>query len=151
MAGLGHAACGTAPYGLGTPATSSTNGGALLPNERGETQGSRYINPRTRRYEYDEHGRAKGMPNVQQLVLMAFMTIRGSSAMPDLGDEAPSGVIGANFVARRKEAVTRAAAHLVDGNLIEIISIDVDPKARPIFTIVRWRDLTTRIERETKV
>lgn len=151
MAGFGIAPLGTAPYGLGTPATSSTNGGVLLPNDLGETQGSRYINPRTRRYEYDEHGRARGQHNIQHLVQMAFLTIRGTSAMTDLGDYAPDGVIGQNFVSRRKEGITQALSRLTRDKLIAIVSIDVDTRNRPVFTIVRWRDLTTEIEQEITI
>lgn len=142
---------GTAPYGLGTPATSSANAGVLLPNDKGETQGSRYINPRTRQYEYDSNGRAKGMPNVQQLVELALLTVRGTSAQTDLGVEEPSGVIGANFVERRKTSINQALSRLVTDKMIEVLSVDVDVDRRPIFTLVRWRDLTTSIERESQL
>lgn len=152
MAGFGVAPFGSSPYGLGTPATTAAdNSGVVLADDLGVQHGSRYINPRTRQYEYDAHGRAKGMPNVRQLAMLAFLTIEGSSAMADLGIEEASGVIGVNFVARRKEAIQRAFARLTRDKLLTITSIEVDITRRPTFTLVRWKDLTTEIEHEDSI
>lgn len=151
MSGFGATPFGTGPYGLGTPATSSSNAGVPLPNELGVTQSGRYINPRTRQYEYDANGRAKGMPAVQQLVELAMLTVSGSSAMAPLGEDAPNGVIGTNFVARTTEAIERALARLVSDKLIEITSIEINTANRPIFRVVRWTDLTTGIEQELRL
>lgn len=151
MSGFGAAPLGTAPYGLGTPATSSSNSGVLLPDASGATQGSRFLNARTRRYEYGPDGRARGQESVSSLVQMALLTVKGTSAMASLGDEAPSGVIGNNFVARRKASITQALSALTTANTIEIVSLDVLADNRPILTIVRWRDLTTTLEQETTI
>lgn len=151
MSGVGGSPMGAFPYGLGTILPASDNGGVILPDAFGVTQGSRFINARTRSYEYDEHGRAKGMSNVASLVQMCLLMAKGSSAMADLGEVAPSGVIGANFVSRRKSEIKQALKRLVDTKTIAIVSIDVDVKSRPVFTIIRWRDMTTLIEGTTRL
>lgn len=151
MAGFGSSPLGTGPYGVGTPATSSANAGLPLADDFGASQGSKYINPRTRSYERDANGRTKGMPNVPHLVQLALLTTRGSSAMTTLGDEAPGGVIGANFVSRRQASIRQSLTRLVDDNMIEIVAIEVYADNRPVFTLVRWRDLTTTLEHEARI
>lgn len=142
MAGAGTAPAGTSPYGYGTPATSGGLEGVPLADAARTTQGSRWINPLTRRWEFGADGRAKGMANVRHLVLMRILTLRDSAAWKG-GLEAPGGVIGTNFAAKRADAIRTALADLVTQRLIAIESITVDAKARPVFTRVQWRDLTT--------
>lgn len=151
MAGFGSMPCGSGPYGINTPVTAAGNEGPVLADDLGAVQGARYINPRTRQYEFDANGRYKGMPNVRQLMLLAFLTVKGSSAVPTLGIEEPSGVIGRNFVERRRESIRQAVAPHVRARLVEILSIDIDVTNRPVFTLVRWKDLTTEIEHEDRI
>ena len=151
MPGFGTTPFGSGPYGIGTPATSSTNEGKPLTDAKGVRFGSRYINPRTRQYEMNANGRYVGMSSVQQLVELAALTLIGTSAMQALGEDAPSGVIGTNYVARTTEAIERAFARLVREKLIEINSIDIRPESRPVFRLVRWTDLTTGIEQELRI
>lgn len=151
MSGFGIARYGTAPYGLGTPLTAAGNEGNVLADDTGKSQGSRVINSRTRRYEFDENGRAKGQINTQALVQLALLTVLGSSAMPRLGEEPSGGVIGANFAQKRKASIQSALADLVRRKLISVVSIEVDTKRKPIFTLVRWRDLTTDIEQQIAI
>lgn len=151
MAGYGTAPFGTAPYGVGTPSTTAGNAGSLLNDTSGATQGSRYINPRTRQYEFDANGRFKGQQNTQSLVQLALLTVLASSSVPGLGETLPSGVIGTNFVKSRKSAISDALSDLVKAKLISIVSIDVDTTRRPVFTVIRWTDLTTGIEQQTQI
>ncbi len=151
MGGFGTAPFGTAPYGVGTPSTAGGNVGSVLSDAFGASQGSRRVGTKTRQYEYDANGRAKGRGNTESLVLMALTTIAGSSAQAALGDAAPSGVIGANFVARRTASIRQALGDLVKAKSVAIISIDVDVTRRPVFTLIRWRDLTTQSEQETAI
>ena len=151
MSGFGIAPYGTAPYGLGTPLTAAGNEGNVLPDATGKSQGSRAINSATRRYEFDSNGRAKGQNNTQQLVQLALLTALGSSAMPRLGEAPMGGVIGANFVQRRKTSIQTALADLVNRKLVSIVSIEVDTSRRPILTLVRWRDLTSSIEQQIAI
>lgn len=144
--GAGRSSAGVSPYGIGTPAVSDTNGGVPTPNTFAESQGSRYIDSKTRQYVYNSDGRAKGQANIPHLVQMAFLTVAGSSAMPRLGVLQAGGVIGNNFVSQRTQAIQAALKYLVDSSLIEIVEITVDAKIRPVFTRVRWRDLTTLVE-----
>ena len=151
MSGAGRSKAGVSPYGIGTPAVSSANGGAALPDATGAQQGSRYLDPLLRVYVYDANGRAKGAANVPHLVQLALFTTIGTSAMTSLGAVAPSGVIGSGFDAKRKQTINSALKHLVDAKLISIKSIDVDSKSRPVHVKVTWIDLTTSVEQETRV
>ncbi len=151
MSGLGTDYLGVGPYGTGTPETAAGNTGLVLSDAYGVSQGSRYINSRTRQYEFDANGRVVGMNNTQHLVQLAMLTVAASSAMVTLGELSPSGVIGAAFVQRRRASVESALAPLVRSKLIEILSIDVDTVNRPVFTRIRWRDLTTTVEQETRI
>jgi hypothetical protein len=89
------------------------------------------------------------MPHTQQLVLLAVLTKLGTSADIDLGLAPTGGVIGNNFVAHRDAAIRSALQRLVDAKTIEIVSIDIDAKSRPVFTLIRWRDLSTKQIGET--
>lgn len=151
MSGFGTMPFGTQPFGLGTPATAGSNAGALLPDVYGVTQGSRYIDSSIRQYTYGANGNSAGMSNTAQLVLMAVLTVAGSSAQTSLGLENPSGVIGPNFVSQQQTKITNALAALVAAKTIAVTAIDVNVTNRPVSTVVRWVDLTTSQEQETAV
>ncbi len=151
MSGVGAFPLGVGPYGIGTPDAAPVNAGTALTDAFGAVQGSRFINPRTRQYEFDANGRIKGMPGVANLVEMAFLTVDGSSAVNGLGIAPASGVIGANFIQRRTQQIQDALAQLVKAKLIEVVSVSVDATSRPIQSVVRWRDLTTQTEQESRV
>lgn len=151
MTGAGFSPAGVSPAGSGTPATTTGPSGTALTDDYGRQHGARYIDPATRRYVLDANGRYKGMPAVSQMVELAFLTLRGSSALPNLGMEKPSGVIGSNFVAKREQAVREAFQFLTRAQLAELVSVTVDTSRRPVVSIVRWRDLTTAEEQETRI
>lgn len=151
MTGAGFAPAGVSPAGIGYVAPVSRDRSRALTDATGRRHGSRYIDPKTKQYEVDENGRYRGMPNVAHLVQLAFLTPRGSSALPNLGLAPPSGVLSNGFVPERQAAVRDALAPYVASGLIEIVTIDVDTKRRPAVTLVRWRDLSTLEEEETFV
>jgi hypothetical protein len=111
-----------------------------LTDYKGTPQGSRYINPQTRRWEFDSNGRALGMADAAHMVLMSLTTTLGSAAWFG-GLPAPGGVIGANFEAQRKTEVQNVLKPLVDNGTIEVVSITVDVKSRPVLTTILWKDL----------
>ena len=145
MSGLGDSGFGSAPYGIGTPNTTAGNTGKVLVDDYGTQQGSRYLNQYTRQPEFDSNGNMKGQPNVHHLVTLALLTVRGSSADPDLGMAAASGVIGNNFVAEREAAIRQALDRLVKAGLVEILTIKIKSR-KPVLIATTWRDLTTTQE-----
>lgn len=146
MSGLGNGPIGTMPYGVGTPNTSAGNTGKPLVDANGVAQGSRYIDQFARDYVMNTDGRLVGQDNVEHLVLMAVLTVRSSSAVPTLGLEEPSGVIGINFEREREAQVRSAFADLVKRGLITIVSVKTDRTNRPVLTRIVYRDLTTNSE-----
>lgn len=146
MSGLGNGPMGTMPYGVGTPNTGAGNTGKTLVDAGGTPQGSRYIDPVARDYVMNTDGRLVGQDNVEHLVSMAMLTVKGSSAVPSLGLDEPSGVIGINFERTREAQVRLALGDLVKRGLIAIVSIKTDRTNRPVLTRAVYRDLTTNSE-----
>lgn len=130
--GFGTAAFGTSPFGIGTPATVAA---APAPSA-----GSRYINPVSRDYEIAAStGQQAQMPRARQQVLLALMTVYGTStAVPDFGLRAPR-KIGTNFKAQTKAAARYALRHLTreDAPIIRIqsIAVDVVGTGRAVLTV----------------
>lgn len=151
MSGAGTVAAGTAPFGVGTPVTTTGRTGNIFPDQvTGATKECRYVDPRTRTWVFDANGRACGMTVAQQMVLVAILTERGTAAWPG-GLERSHGVIGADFAQQREAGVRRALQHLTDGGVIAIDAVVVDPSARPVLTSVRWRDLLNATTERTDV
>lgn len=151
MTGAGLAPAGTFLAGFGYQETPARDRSQALTDDFGRRHGARYIDPLTRRYAIDANGRYKGMSNIAQLVELAFLTQAGSSSMPALGLAPAGGVISNGFVAERKEAIRNALSSLTQSGLVELVSIDVDISRRPTMTLVRWRDLTTSTEQESRL
>lgn len=150
MAGLGLFPLGTAPYGLGTPAVAPILGGRILDDGQGAQTGSRAIDEASRQYVFDATGRAMGMSDARQMVLLAVATVLGSSASVTLGhDLAGIEDITADFDRRVEGALRDALAHLTSNGTIEIVAITVT-RFGPVGTgqengayiRLRWRDLT---------
>lgn len=149
MSGIGDSPFGLGPYGLGTPAVAPAQGGALLVDQAGEGQGSRYIDGRTRDFVADQYGRLVGMGNTKQLVQLAVSTEYGSAATIDLGHKLREiQRISDNFTKAVDNVLRTALRKLTDGGLIAILSIDVQRLRSQggAFARVRWRDLQTGVE-----
>lgn len=152
MSGFGSMPAGSGPYGLGTPLTGAEAGGVPMtdPNTNNGT-GSRLIQNGS--YVYDENGRAKGMTNSQQMVLLAVTTAIRSSADQDLGNNLASIDRITDDVSRRIENVVRSAlAYAVDTGMIRIDSIatvKLFPSA--VAVSVRWFDIASGETQLTEV
>lgn len=151
MIGVGKAPVGKAPAGLGVPDAAPSNAGTSLVDARGVQQSTRLVDPVTGQYVIDERGRYVGVSAVAQRVQLALTTTIGSASVYTLGIDAPGGVIGNNFVSRRRASILQALAGLVKENTIEVVDVIVDTSVRPIYTQVRWRDLTTEVEQTTQI
>lgn len=154
MSGFGTQSYGTSPYGVGTPAVATPLGGSVLRNPyTSKATGSRYIDPGGKDYVLDANGRILGMDDVQQLVLMAVSTTKGSSAMRTLGHELQQiDRITPNFARRADRTLRAAVQHLVDRKMISVVGTSVTV-GRPGFgqVSITWRDLSTNTENETRV
>lgn len=146
--GLGLSPLGVGPYGFGTPATAPLLGGGIYLGPKGEQFNSRAISldrGTAGQYVYNEFGRARGMPDVQQLVILAAKTELGSSAAQTLGNEFNQvRYVGDSFEQEQRARVEAAFASLVGQGLIRIDSIEVDGgNGLPSKTLVHITDLTT--------
>lgn len=152
--GFGLAPCGVAPYGFGTPATAPEPGGKLFRDTNtGESRTGRYINARTKDYEYDSYGRATGMSTAQQIVQIALMTDKGSSAVADLGHELASlEDITSDFDRRIDTTIRAALQDAVNRKLIRLDSVTSERMGtNGAFIRVRWTDLSTGVQQSTVI
>lgn len=152
MSGFGNQPFGSTPYSIGAPAVVDGSPGTILrAAETGQSEGSRYINPTTRDFEIDEHGRMRGQRNVRHLVQMAIQTAKKSSAMRELGlDTDDLEVITGDTEKRLTRALEEAVAHLVSANLIVSLGVTryrAGPSdgliAGRVYTRYNWRDVAT--------
>lgn len=139
MPGLGLTAVGSTPFGVGTPVS-----GAAPPVPA--TVGARFLSPRTRDYEQGPTGHLAQMPPVRQRVLLALLTVRGSStALPAFGLKMPA-KITETFAVHVRYAVRDALRKMTDvDRVLRVDGIDVvriAPAGRILVT-VSYADLTT--------
>lgn len=154
MAGFGEMAFGLTPYGTGTPATAPVPGGRPLAGTiDGEPTGSRLIDASTGDYVFDSYGRISGMGNAKQLVLLAAKTDRGTSALLTLGHELRK--IQRITRSTPKEVQTKvevAFGPLIQRGLVSLLSVSTESTGSSgVYAVIRWRDLTTNQEHETRV
>ena len=114
---------------------------------------TRFINPVTQDYMFDSNGHIVGGNGIQQLVYLALVTIRGSSAMIDLGQSFSNvKVIGANYVSLVKNEVNKALKPLIDQKKIVLIDVKVNRSGTNMSVIdVKWKDLATGTERTSTI
>ncbi len=161
MSGAGIQPAGTSSAGIGAPIEGNPQDGVVFEGLDGTSNGSRYIDQRTRDFVMNADGRAQGMPNAAHLVQVAITTELNSSAMTGLGQELKKlDRITPNFQKRVLSVLTQALQHLINAKIIEVVgfvdykSSQTDPGLSPgrVYGRLLWRDLTTRGEpRETIV
>lgn len=152
--GAGNAPAGTAPAGMGTPA--SGNGTGLVPFaalQTGAPMGSRLIDQATKRYVIGADGRMRGMNNIAQMVQIAVTTTLNSSSVRGLGIDLSSAQTLDAGTTNAMNAIYRSAlADLINRNLIELLSVDVTPfPTSGAYVLVKWRDLSTGLEQTLRV
>jgi hypothetical protein len=146
--GLGSSPLGLAPYGYGTPAVAPVPGGAIYQDEMGVVRGGRKLSrERTTlgQYVYNDLGRAEGMPDVQQMVTLAVLTIRGSAIAKRLGSRFfEARHVTPNLQQEQEANVTEAFQDLVAKELLRIDEVVVEPRnGMPTITRIRLTDLST--------
>lgn len=141
MLGLGNAALGSTPYGLGTPATADAPPKAV-------PIGSRFLNPRTRDWQLDSvTGQYAQHDALSARVLRRLLTSRGtSSAIPTLGIRMPAKIDGA-FTRRVQDAVRLALHWEIDvEKVLRLDSVAVEVADSPtgrVRVTVSFTDLET--------
>jgi hypothetical protein len=151
MAGIGLQPAGTSSAGFGSPSRGAEEGGVILRDTlTGASFGGRKLDPKTRDYELDDNGRLLGMPNVQQMVMLAIMGAADElQSIERLND---------GFERAAYAILSAACAPIVQQGLIETIGV------RGLRMGVRgglgqgqamyqflWRDLTTNTEGQTPI
>jgi hypothetical protein len=152
--GLGVSPLGTAAYGYGQPATTPEPGGRVYVDSQGVRRGSRKLRfgdnstsipfRKGGKYEYDDKGMAVGSADVDHLVTVAALMIKGSSAAYDVGNRFyEARHITPNLQKEQEANVAEAFKSLVDQRLIRIESVRVETRGYVAVTHIRIRDLTT--------
>jgi hypothetical protein len=149
---------GTAPIGLSVSGYGGVDHAPVLLQTilinaaSGDAMQARKIDPVTGQYVYNEDDQVEGMSGVQQLVLMRVATLLNSSAVRGLGVGAPAGVISQSTEMRLADEIRVALRDIVDARLIQVVSISYQkhPTSSLVYRSLRWRDLTTNNEQETK-
>ena len=152
MLGFGSHPAGSVSAGLGSPDTTVAPGGKLFREPTyGYSTGSRFIDPLTKDYRFDEYGRIVGMDDVKQLVYLAVSTTQGTAAMRDLGQTIRLiQRVTSNIETRVEFTLRNALRRLTDAGLIEVDGVSVQI-VRPgvVLARLRWRNLLTGVADET--
>jgi hypothetical protein len=145
--GAGLSQFGTSYAGYGTPTTTNPVNKTILIGNYGIAGQTRFINPITGDYEFNANGRIIGGNGIQQLVYLALVTVRGSSAMLTLGQSFTNiQVIGSNYITFVKGEVNKALKDLIDQKKIELVDVTVDTSNTTSRIRIKWRDLATGTE-----
>ncbi len=145
---------GTVPFGYGTPAIANPNVGLVFRKTDSSLGNNRFIDPSTRDYVIDtETGRIVGQDAMQQMVYLALVTVKESSAVFDLGQNFTSiKVITENIEAQITNEVKRALNHLTVKKQITINNIFVERDDRNVIRIhVVWTDTSKNVQITTTI
>ena len=144
--GAGAAPAGSSQAGFGAPATATPPSGSPHRDTTGQQWGSRAIDGQGH-YVFGDDGRVAGMPDVQQLVILAATEKHEKSAVPDIGERySEVRKIGANVQQEMDARAAATFAHLVDAGWVRIdgVEVQVAPSGGLVAVIVHLFDLTTQ-------
>lgn len=145
---------GTVAFGYGNPAIANPNVGLVLKKSDNSLGSSRFIDPATRDYVIDpETGRIVGQDNMQQMVYLALVTVKESSAVFDLGQNFTSiKQITPNINAQITNDVKRCLNHLTVKKQIVINNVFVQVDDRNVARInVVWTDTSKNVQVTTTI
>jgi hypothetical protein len=96
-------------------------------------------------YVLTDTGERVGWSSTEQRVYLALRTVLGSSAVPTMGIDLPSGgVINDNLFQRIRNAVLAALKSLTTAGLIEVVDVATARVGQSaVQTTVTWRDTGT--------
>lgn len=152
--GFGLAPFGLSPYGYGSPALANPNIGLIFKKQDNSIGSSRLIDPATRDYKVDPTtGRMLGMDDMQQMVYLALVTVKGSSTVALLGQSFTSiKIITQNIEAQIDNEVRRALEKLTQKKLITIDNVFVEVDEHNVARIhVVWTDTSKNVQVTTSI
>jgi len=152
--GLGAAPFGSSLYGYGSidvgivPAA-----GNYIDPVTGQPVDTRFIQQKTKTYVFDSQGRISGMRSVYQLVQLAVMTVKNSSAIAGFGSSISQiQTIDQNTQQRVEDAYRDCLSALTTSKLIAIVSILVQRvNTSGLFVQLNFVDLTTGLQQSLTV
>ena len=132
---------GVGPYGYGLPVPEDPPLEARLGQSRRIGTG-----PETRgQYVLADDANPEFGTDVQQMVVLALTTARGSAAVVDLGRAREPADFGVGFTEAKRAQVRDALAHLVASRMVTIDSVDVvEAYGGRSYTRVLLTDLTRK-------
>ena len=133
---------GLSPYGYGSPALANPNIGLIFKKSDNSVGSNRFIDPSTRDYVIDpDTGRLVGQDAVQQLVYLALVTVKGSSAVTGLGQSFTSiQVKTENIDVIIKNEVNLALNKLITQKLITLNDVFIEFVNGAALIRVVWTD-----------
>jgi hypothetical protein len=142
--GAGFAPFGTSSAGFGSPSTTNPFNKTILIDDFGVPGQTRFIDPTTGDYKFNSNGRLVGGNGIQQLVYLALLTVRGSSAMENLGQSFSNvKTMGTNYITLVKNEVNKALKDLIDQKKISLIDVNVTRLNNTSRIDIKWKDLAS--------
>ena len=159
LKGAGLSPFGSGLAGFGSISTETYTSRQDLVIDDGPLKGQigdcRLIDPITKDYKYNDNGYMVGGIGIQQQVYLALLTVKGSSAQLNLGQEYSNvRTIGSNFEVLITQEVEASLFTLTDSKKIKLNNV-VPIKDSNNNTLVRidvkWTDLTTNIDHVNQI
>jgi hypothetical protein len=143
MSGAGLSGFGTSFAGYGEVSTNiPSNKTVLIDKFTGKSGNTRFIDPLTKDYQFNEQGYAVGGNGIQQLVYLAILTVKNSSVIKDFGQGFTSvKTLGSNYKTLITNEVNNALSDLVKKKLIELVSVDISTAGTTSRIIIQWKNL----------
>ena len=146
--GAGLAPAGSSLAGYGSPSTTVSINKTILIDDFGRNGNVRLIDPVTMDYKFNSKGCLVGGDGIQQMVYLALLTVKNSSALSNFGQSFTNiKVIGEHYVTLVTNEVNQALKKLIDSKKISLLNVDVKrigPNKSKID--IRWRNLTTNTD-----
>lgn len=140
--GIGECGCGSSAAGFGEHATMNSTSAKLFIKTDGTKGECALIDPNTGDYVLDMNGSKIGDDPVNQLVYLALLTQKGSSAVYDFGIDLQQDTISDSTQLIAKNAVQKALKSLIDQRLVDLISVNISIVYDAVSVGIVWRDVT---------
>lgn len=149
--GAGLCPAGVTPMGYGFYALPETATPQAFRLPDGSTGDAPLIDAKTGDFVLDDQGQKLGMTAVQQQVLLALKTIKGT-AITGYGIGSFPATIDARTTTAIEAQVTNALANLRQRGLVELVDIEiVQPKEGALVIYVQWRDVSRGTTEKTEL
>ena len=153
--GAGLCRAGTSKAGYGDPTQVSARRRTIWKDEN-NTQGQvRLIDTATGDYKFSSDGLIVGGNGIEQMVYLALVTVKGTSAVRSLGQNFSNiRTLRDNVQSEIQEEVRLALDNLVEQKKISIENVFVDKfpdNPSRIRILIQWKDLTANLDQASQV